>query len=70
MPKMNTPEVIKQIMSQAPVPIRVFTGADPTGPQKQECMAKKGLMRVKSLFRVRWRTFRFFCGQASKHSVA
>ena len=39
MPKMNAPEVIKQIMSQSPVPILVFTGADPTEPKKQEVMA-------------------------------
>lgn len=39
MPKMNAPDVIKAIMSQNPVPIMVFTGADPTEPKKQEVMA-------------------------------
>ncbi|HEY9840041.1 MAG TPA: response regulator [Candidatus Obscuribacterales bacterium] len=39
MPKQNAPECIKQIMSDTPVPIMVFTGADPTEPKKQEVMA-------------------------------
>ncbi|HEY9844197.1 MAG TPA: response regulator [Candidatus Obscuribacterales bacterium] len=39
MPKLNAPDMIKQIMSDTPVPILIFTGADPTEPKKKECLA-------------------------------
>ena len=39
MPKMNAPEMIKEIMSDTPVPILIFTGADPIEPKKKECLA-------------------------------
>lgn len=38
MPKMNAPDMIKAIMSETPVPILILTGAEPTGPKKQECL--------------------------------
>lgn len=39
MPKMNAPDMIKQIMSDTPVPILILTSAEPTEPKKKECLA-------------------------------
>lgn len=39
MPKMNAPDMIKQIMSSTPVPILILTGAEPLDAKKKECLA-------------------------------